>query len=95
MTTPLSCPSVWETFVTERWVHQQQASPHTMASYRDTCCLLWRFAQQRLHPAPSALTLADLDAPVIGSFRAYLEPERGTSARSRNVRLAAIHAFFH
>jgi site-specific recombinase XerD len=41
------------------------------------------------------LTLADPDAPVIGSLLAYLEQERGTSARSHNVRLAAIHAFFH
>lgn len=95
MTTTLSFPSLLETFFTERLVRQQQASPHTIASYRDTFCLLLRFAQQRLHQAPSALTLADLDAPVIGSFLAYLEQERGTSARSRNVRLAAIHAFFH
>jgi integrase/recombinase XerD len=57
--------------------------------------LLVRFAQHRLGKAPSALTLDDLDAPVIGSFLDHLEHERGTSARSRNVRLAAIHAFFH
>jgi integrase/recombinase XerD len=95
MTTTLSFPSLLETFFTERLVRQQQASPHTIASYRDTFCLLLRFAQQRLHQAPSALTLADLDAPVIGAFLASLEQERGTSARSRNVRLAAIHAFFH
>jgi integrase/recombinase XerD len=94
MTTTISFPSLLETFFTERLVRQQQASPHTIASYRDTFCLLLRFAQQRLHQAPSALTLADLDAPVIGSFLAYLEQEHGTSARSRNVRLAAIHAFF-
>ena len=41
------------------------------------------------------MTLADLDAPLISAFLYYLEHERGTSARSRNVRLAAIHAFFH
>jgi integrase/recombinase XerD len=95
MTTTISFPSLLETFFTERLVRQQQASPHTIASYRDTFCLLLRFAQQRLHQAPSALTLADLDAPGIGSFLASLEQERGTRARSRNGRLAAIHAFFH
>ena len=64
MTTTLSFPSLLEPFFTERLVRQQQASPHTIASYRDPFCLLLRFAQQRLHQAPSALTLADLDAPV-------------------------------
>jgi integrase/recombinase XerD len=95
MTTTLSFPSLLETFFTERLVRQQQASPHTIASYRDTFCLLLRFVQQRLHQAPSALTLADLDAPVISAFLDDLEHERGTSPRSRNVRLAAIHAFCH
>jgi integrase/recombinase XerD len=95
MTTNLSFPALLETFFTERLVRQQRASPHTVASYRDTFSLLVRFAQQRLGKAPSALTLDDLDAPVIGSFLDHLEHERGTSARSSNVRLAAIHAFFH
>jgi integrase/recombinase XerD len=95
MTANLSFPTLLETFFTERLVRQQQASPHTIASYRDTFCLLLRFAQQRLNKAPLALTLADLDAPLIGTFLDDLEHERATSARSRNVRLAAIHAFFH
>jgi hypothetical protein len=40
MTTTLSFPSLLETFFTERLVRQQQASPHPIASYRDTFCLL-------------------------------------------------------
>jgi len=95
MTTTLSFPSLLETFFTERLVRPQQASPHTMASYRDTCCLLLRFVQPRLHQAPSALTLAALDAPVISAFLDDLEHERGTSPRRRHVRLAASHACFH
>jgi site-specific recombinase XerD len=35
-----------------------------------------------------------LDAAFITRFLDYLERERGNSARSRNVRLAAIHSFF-
>lgn len=95
MTTKFSFPILLETFFTERLGRQKQASPHTVASYRDAFCLLLRFAQQHLHKAPSALTLDDLDAPMISAFLDYLERERATSARSRNVRLAAIHAFFH
>jgi integrase/recombinase XerD len=95
MTTHLSVPTLLEPFFTERLVRQQRASPPTVASDRDTFSLLVRFAQQRRGKAPSALTLDDLAAPVSGSFLDHLEHERGTSARRRHVRLAAIHALFH
>ncbi len=94
MTTTLAFPTLLETFFTDRLVRQKRASPHTIASYRDTFSLLLRFTQQRLGKAPSALTLDDLDAPLISAFLDDLEHTRGTSARSRNVRLAAIHSFF-
>lgn len=95
MTTTIAFPTLLETFFTDRLLHQKQASSHTIASYRDTFSLLLRFTQKRLGKTPSALTLDDLDAPVISAFLDDLEHERGTSARSRNVRLAAIHSFFH
>ena len=94
MTTTLAFPTLLETFFTDRLVRQKRASPHTIASYRDTFSLLLRFMQQRLGKAPSALALDDLDAPCISAFLDDLEHTRGTSARSRNVRLAAIHSFF-
>jgi site-specific recombinase XerD len=86
--------SLLQAFFTDRLMAQRQASPHTIASYRDTFCLLLRFAQQQLGKAPSSLALPDLDAPLIGAFLQHLELTRGNSPRSRNVRLAAIHAFF-
>jgi len=95
MTTTIAFPTLLETFFTDRLLRQQRVSPHTIASYRDTFSLLLRFTQQRLGKAPSALTLDDLDAPVVSAFLDDLEQTRGTSARSRKVRLAAIHAFFH
>jgi len=83
-----------ETFFTDRLMRQRQASPNTIASYRDTFRLLLGFAQQRLKKAPSKLTLADLNAPFLGAFLDHLEKQRGNTARSRNTRLAAIHSFF-
>jgi len=83
-----------ESFFTDYLIQQRQASPHTLASYRDTFCLLLRYIQERLKKSPSTLDLDDLDAPLIGSFLGYLEKERHNSARSRNQRLAAIHSFF-
>ena len=50
---------------TDRLMQQRQASPHTIASYRDTFCLLLRFIQRRTNKAPNALSLADMDAPII------------------------------
>jgi site-specific recombinase XerD len=52
------------------------------------------YAQRQLGKAPSVLVLPDLDAPFLGAFLDHLENERCNSARSRNVRLAAIHSFF-
>jgi site-specific recombinase XerD len=95
MTTTMAFSTLLETFFTDWLMRQKRASPHTIASYRDTFSLLLRFTQKRLGKVPSALTLDDLDAPLISAFLDDLELTRGTSARSRNVRLAAIHSFFH
>ena len=81
-------------FFTDRLLAQRRASPHTVAAYRNTFRLLLRFAAERLGRAPSHLVLADLDATFLGTFLDHLERERGNSARSRNARLAALHAFF-
>lgn len=73
---------------------QRQASPHTVASYRDTFCLLLRYTQERTGRQPASLDLADLDAPTIGAFLDHLEHERHNSVTTRNTRLAAIHSLF-
>ena len=87
-------PGLIEAFFTDRLMRQRQVSPNTIASYRDSFCLLFNFAKQRLKKEPSALSLEDLDATFIGSFLNHIEKDRGNCARSRNVRLAAIHSFF-
>ena len=95
MNAPTCFPGVLQAFFTDRLIHQRQASPHTIASYRDTFRLLLKFASERLRKKPSSLAIDDLDAPLIGIFLNHLEKDRGISSRSRNVRLAAIHCFFH
>lgn len=83
-----------ETFFIDRLMQQRQTSPNTIASYRDSFCLLFNFAKQCLNKDPSSLSIEDLDAPFIGSFLNHIEKDRGNCARTRNVRLAAIHSFF-
>ncbi len=83
-----------EGFFTDRLMRQRDASPHTIATYRDTFCLLLRFAQHRLKKTPTALTLADLDAPFVSAFLDHLENHRRNTVRSRNCRLAGVRSFF-
>jgi integrase/recombinase XerD len=82
-----------QAYFADRLIIQKDASPRTVAAYRDTFRLLLSFAQQQTSKQPSELDLSDLDAPLIGAFLNHLEHDRGNSARTRNARLAAIHSF--
>lgn len=83
-----------EAYFTERLLTQRQASPRTVAAYRDTWRLLFRFACGATGKNPVQLDVSDLDAACIGAFLQWLELERHNSIRTRNARLAAVHAFF-
>jgi len=80
-------------FFCQRLQAQQQVSPHTLASYRDTLRLLLAFVQRQSGHAPSQQTLGDWNGPTVLRFLDHLEKERGCQARTRNVRLAALRAF--
>lgn len=86
-------PQLVQDFFLRRLVAQRGASARTVEAYRDAFELLLGFAQQRTGKPPSALTMADLDAPLILDFLDYLQTGRGNTARTRNARLAAIHSF--
>ena len=93
----MSAPSLaglLESFFRRRLVDQRNASPATIASYRDGLRLLVRYVAEKLGRAPSALAIADLDRDVILAFLAQLESQRANSARTRNARLTAIRSFF-
>ena len=83
-----------EAYFTLRLIGQRQASPHTVASYRDAFKLLLAFAAQQTGRPPSRLQLEDLDATLIGAFLDHLETERANAVRTRNARLAALHSMF-
>jgi|SRR5271157_920804 len=83
-----------EAFFTERLTGQRNASPNTVAAYRDTWRLVLRFVHARTGKEPCQLDLADLDASTIGAFLEHLENDRRNSVRTRNARLAGIRSFF-
>lgn len=84
-----------EAYFIERLRTQRNASPRTVAAYRDTWRLLLGFVSRETGKDPSQFDFSDLSAARIGDFLQWLEETRHNTVRTRNARLAAIHAFFH
>jgi len=68
-------------------------SEHTIKTYRDTFTLFLPFAANRLCIKINSLEMEDLSSDLILEFLEYLEKQRHNTARSRNLRLAAIKSF--
>jgi site-specific recombinase XerD len=83
-----------QAFFSDRLTRQLQASPRTIASYRDTLRLLLSFAQDRTGKQPSKLDWDDLEERLISAFLDHLETDRGNGPRTRNLRLTAIRSLF-
>jgi site-specific recombinase XerD len=92
--TTATLPALIQQFFTDRLCTQMQASPNTIAGYRDTFRLLLRFASEQVGKGPAKLKVDDLDCVLVGDFLTHVENTRRNSARSRNTRLAAIRSFF-
>jgi site-specific recombinase XerD len=73
---------------------QRSVSPHTIKAYRDAFRLFLRFCRDEHGLAPEQLRLAQIDAPLVLAFLEHTEHARHCTARTRNHRLAALHAFF-
>src|SRR6266540_5062060 len=71
---------ILQAFFTDRLMIQRAATPHTIASYRDTFRLLLGHIHAQTGKLPSQLDLADLDAATIGGFLTHLEAARHNSA---------------
>lgn len=72
----------------------REMSPHTIHSYRDSLVLLLRFVAATGNKEVCDLDLDDILADRVVAFLTHLEKERENSITTRNVRLAAVHAFF-
>ena len=83
-----------ESFFTGYLTAQRGASPHTIASYRDTFRLLFTWIREQTGTRPSDLDFADVDAATVSGFLAMLEDERHNTSRTRSQRLAAIRSLF-
>jgi site-specific recombinase XerD len=93
MTAP-NLPALLQRFFIDRLRAQLGASPHTVASYRDTFRLLLVFAAKRLRRPPTRMRVEDLDVALVGRFLDHIEQDRANAVTTRNTRLAAVRAFF-
>jgi site-specific recombinase XerD len=81
-------------FLTHYLAAQRNLSPNTIKAYRDVFTLLLRFCRDVQGIAPEKLRLEQIDVSLIEAFLDHLETERKSSPRTRNHRLATLHAFF-
>jgi len=90
----LSLADLLESFFRQRLIAQRNASPNTVAAYRDALRLFLCFASERYGKPPSQLAIGDLDRDLVLAFLDHLEQERNNSISTRNARLIAIRSFF-
>lgn len=83
-----------QAFFTTGLIGQRAASPHTIASYRDTWRLLLGHIHDTTGTRPQDLDLAQIDAATITGFLHHLETDRNNTVATRNIRLAAVHSFY-
>ena len=74
---PLAFPALVQAFFCDRLVAQRDVSPRTVASYRDAFRLFLAYAEKHLRKSPTAISLGELDAPLVLGFLEHLEKKRG------------------
>lgn len=80
-------------FLVEHLVVERNLSRNTQRSYRDTFRLLIPFATEVHKTTVDRLSVAEVSADLVRRFLRHVEEQRGCGVRTRNQRLAAIHAF--
>jgi integrase/recombinase XerD len=80
-------------FLLEHLVAERNLSRNTQRSYRDAFAQLMPFVSCQARTPVDHLAFDDLSPDRLRSFLSHLETERQCTMRTRNQRLAAIHAF--
>ena len=81
-------------FLTVYLPRRRNAGQNTILSYRDTFSNLLRFCQEERGITPEKMRFDKISAKLIEDFMLWLESTQGSSASTRNQRLAAIRSFF-
>lgn len=81
-------------YFTKHLAGVRNLSSNTIKSYRDTFCLLLQFLSAEMNLRPEKIKLSSITDTTIKDFLEWLEANRSNSVSTRNLRLAAIHAFY-
>ena len=81
---------ILQTYFTTYLVSQRAMSDATIRAYRDTWRLFLTFMSHRVQTPAHQLGLSNIDVDCVLEFLHHLESDRGNSAATRNLRLAAI-----
>lgn len=81
-------------YFTKHLAGVRNLSGNTIKSYRDTFCLLLQFLYEEMKLKPEKVKLSSITDETIKDFLLWLESNRSNSVSTRNLRLAAIHAFY-
>lgn len=87
-------PKYLSAFLSEYLPKQKNASPKTIASYRDTFKLFLIFCEKEHNLKPEKLNISSVNSTIVTAYLEWLEKVRSCSISTRNQRLAAIHSFF-
>ena len=86
-------PELVQRFFAHYLVSQRNLSAHTRNGYRDTFRLFLSFLSKHHRRPIDQLTLDTINPATVLAFLDYLETSRDNTARTRNLRLAAIRTF--
>jgi integrase/recombinase XerD len=82
-------------FLTKYLPGQRGMSYHTISSYKITFILFITYMKDQKKVDVNKLMLKDITRNSVSAFLDWLQKERKSSDATRNVRLAALHSFFH
>jgi site-specific recombinase XerD len=83
-----------QAFIVDHLQVQKRLRPSSVRSYRDGLRLFLQFVAKDRGRGITRLSLEDLTFERVLGFLRHLEEQRGNHIRTRNQRLALLHAFF-
>ena len=87
-------PEYLTSFFSKYLVLQKGLSENTISSYSDAFLLFFTFYEEKHNLRPTRLTLNKITREAVTDFCQWLEETRGSSIKTRNLRLTAFHSFF-
>ena len=87
-------PEVLTSFFGQYLELQKGLSPNTVSSYSDAFLLMFAYYKEIHGVSPEKITFQSISRESVMDFCQWLENNRKSSIKTRNLRLTAIHAFF-